>query len=357
MAFLFGDTFDHYATAELAQKWTQIITNNDGGSAVSANGRNGSSCYRSVRGAGGGVNNANRLAVTLGASGATCIVGLAFRCNGAFNLQTVGTTWGTATAALIAIRQGGTVHVWLRPNTNGTLSVYNGDGTLIGTTDAGMALSESVYAYIELKVLIHASAGTVDVRINGSSALSATGKDTQNTASATWDEVVIGPTNGVGVSFDFDDVMIMDGSGSLYNDLVGDHQGLYVPANAEGNHQDGTPSTGSDLAAVVDEASANGDTDYLTHDTVGHRASFTLATWPAAGDIGPIQVVAQARKEEEGAADVNLFVRVDSVDHDGADQGINTSYAIKRQIFEQDPENTAAWQAGTAPEIGVEKAA
>jgi hypothetical protein len=350
MATLFQDSFDHYATADLTEKWTQIIDDTGGNPTIGAWGRNGTNGLQLNI---GGAGRANRLGLTVPVSGATAIVQFGFRSPSAFSNLDVGTSATSINESrVLSLRQGGTTQVWFRINTNGTISAYQGS-TLLLTTD--VALQQNVYQYLKFKTLIDNSAGTVAIDVNGVTK-SATGLDTQVTGSATVDELVLGNLVGTGSQWQYDDFIVMDSTGSDYNDLIGDHRMLCCFVSAEGAHTDGTPSSGADRSLMVDETEADGDTTRNAKDTANQKDSFAIAGWPSTGLIGPIQVVGQARKEDEGAAQIALGVRVDGVDHDGTGQGLSTDYAMFREIFEEDPENTTAWAAGSPPELIDKKA-
>jgi hypothetical protein len=350
---LFLDSYDHYSTPALFEKWTQAgldagTADGAGGNAyaIAAVGRNGTNGFRIRAGTSGQRQSGPHL--TVAATGATAIWQFGFKSAIAFNVLLIGTTPGSD-ADLGGIRLSGTWQVWFRINANGTVSCYR-DSTLLGTTT--IALQQNVYALLEFKVLLHSSTGTVTIRINGAEALALTGQNTQGGASAAWDEFVTPSVEGVALAeWYWDDTIIMDGAGTAYNDLLGDNRVLACFVNGEGAHTDGTPSSGADRALMVDEVSADGDTTYNTKATTNQRDSFTIAGWPSAGLIGAIQLVGQARKDDEGSAEIALGVRVDGVDHDGTAQGLSTDYAMKRQIFEEDPENAAPWAAGSPPEL------
>jgi hypothetical protein len=351
MSVLHGDTFDFYST--LTQYWTQIYST--GGDAAptitAAMGLNGTYGVRWT-----GFNSRSRpLAITLAPTGAKCVIQTALYIGNTFSGMSVDTSDDpsstTTNAAIFYVRQGGATQIWLRVNTNGTLSLMRGS-TVLATSS--LALQQAAYHYFEAESVIANSGGTFIVKVDGTEFINFTG-DTQNTASATWDEVVLihiwAGNGGQTLDIRIDDVLIMDGDGSIYNGMIGDHEGRYCPALAEGAHTDGVPSSGADRALMVDEAPADGDTTYNTKSAAGEIDSFTVDNWPSSGPIGPVIAVAQQRKEDAGSATVKLGVRFSGTDHDGAEQGLATTYAIKKEIFEINPETAVAWVGGTAPEV------
>lgn len=373
MALLFLDSFDHYATADMASKWTQYVNTN-----VSA------TCKTSIAVVGARATSGLKLetATTTTAStgslnavpvmplpsGATHIVGFRFRSvtpfatlgNDTINSESYGSN-GVNNACLYAIRYLGTTQVWLRLETNGKLAVYRGS-TLLGTTSA--ALVQNVWQYIELKVLIHVSAGTVGIHIDGVSQLSLTSQNTRNHASvALWDEFRVGPiatsTSPAATNeWNIDDFYVADATGSDWNDFKGDIRVDAVFPTAEGNTSGYTCSTGSTHYTLVDEASANGDTDYNSAATVALKDTLNFPNVPVAGaTIYGLQICTQARKTDAGSAGSKSVTRIASTDYEGAEYAVSSGYSILREPQAVKPSDSTAWTdtAFNAAEFGYEK--
>lgn len=364
MAQLMLDSFDHYSNAELLQKWTQkILNNSDAANAVTAAvGARGTQGYVASRSAAGGANCGDKLLKTLIPGDSKCIVGFRFKCNGAFGSQNLQTTWNSTTQGICAILHLGIVHVWFRTNLDGTISAYKGDGTLLGTT--GAALTQGAFHYLEFKVVISDTVGTVDVRIDNVSALSLTGQDTRNGGTAdAWNAVGLGPAgiaSGAAAGLVFDDLYIADGAGSTWNDFMGDMRIDCSYPNADGTNSDFAPSTGTDDYAVVDEALANGDTDHLSSSTVDHKTTLNFPDAPVPGaDILGIQVVCQARKSDAGSAGHRALARISGTDYESAEVGLAASFLMIMSQFAVNPATSAAWTDAVfnGAEFGFKKSA
>lgn len=351
---LFLDSFDHYADADKASKWTQYVTSGTSAgsadttiAAVGARSTNGLR-MRTSTGIFTGCGSLNCVPSTPAPSGATLIVGFRYRCVTAFNLQTVGTDPEAFTAAnscLFACRLVGVTQWWVRVNTDGTLSVYRGT-TLLGTTSS--ALTQNVYAYVEIKVLLHASAGTVDVRFNGFSVLALTGVNTQNAGSSVWNEFRFGPFTNASVTnakeWNIDDLYVADASGSAWNDFKGDTRVDATFPNAAGNTSNFTRSTGSDQSATIDEAAANGDTDYNSSAVISDKDTLNFPNAPVPGaDIFGLQVVVQVRKTDAGAAGHKAVTRIAGTDYLGTEYGVPSAYAFIRQSWPVKPSDSTSW--------------
>jgi hypothetical protein len=195
------------------------------------------------------------------------------------------------------------------------------------------------------------------VRINGVEVLNATGLDTQySSASLTRACLSLGTAG----PFNIDDLAVLDNTGSLNNDFMGDVTISAVFPNGAGNSSQWTPSAGSNYDCA-NETSPNDDTDYNATSTVGNKDLYAFASAPAGADIRAVQVLAAVRKSAEGPGQVVLVTRSGGTDYDGATQGIGgTAYSYVREVLETDPGSgspLAAWtESGfNAAEFGIKK--
>lgn len=368
MALLFLDSHDHYATADLVSKYTQEVasflqalgtppTDTSGIAAIGRRGTNGLRLKIVTNDGGNQGSKAYRKVLSSPApSGATAIAGFSFRSVTAFNLLGTSTTQTTG-ACLFSFYKSGTSQIWFRLNTNGTIAAYRGT-TLLGTT--ANALTQNVEQYIELKVLLHGSTGTVTIHVDGIEWLALTGVNTQNAGVSTWDEIYRGPVTGASASgeWNFDDLYVADGSGASWNDFVGDVRIDAVLPTTNGTTRNFTPSTGTDDFAVVDEASANGDTDYVEASAVNDVVTMNFPNAPVTGaDIYGVQVVAQAKKTDAGAAGHKAVTRLGGVDYLGAEVGLGSTYQFLTQPWAVKPSDASPWTDTdfNAAEFGAKK--
>lgn len=361
MALCFLESFDHYATADQVGKWTQKGSGS-GGITIAAVGRRGGSGMKIAI---TGVNDnrtSDRVRIVLdqpAPSGDTFIIGLAFKSVTAFSLIS---HLFNEDNAIVNVYQGGSSQFWLRLNTNGTLSVLRGS-TVLGTSSS--ALTQNVFHYIELKVVIHDSAGTVDLRVDGVQTgwLTLTSQDTKATSSATWDELILGGIRTAGTSayeWDYDDIYVLDGTGTAaqWKAFKGDTRVDYRTLTANGANRAFTPSTGTDDFAVVDEAAVNGDTDYLTAAAAADKCSGVCQDAPVPGaEIYGIQIIAWGKKTDAGASGHKGLIRIGSTDYLGTERGLATSYSCKREPMDVSPATAVAFTESefNAAEIGAQK--
>jgi hypothetical protein len=342
MALLFMDSFDHYVTADLPTKWNST----SGTVAINATaGRRGGG---GVRIASGGL---AYLTKSLAPANNTLILGVAVK------LATV-----TGIAGLVDIYQSSTRQILCMCNASGGLEVRRDyyAGALLGT--AANAFSAGTYSYIEIKITIHASAGTVDVRVNGISAVSATGLNTSQSGVNAYTSINLGNNSGTGSTpqIDYDDLYIADSAGAApWNTFLGDCRvDARIPTGA-GATTGWTPSAGSNYQNV-DDATPNGDTDYNSTATVGLTDTFVTQDAPVVGaTIFGIQHCLSLKKMDAGTCSVAPVVRHSGTDYVGTDISPSTSYAYGLLVQQTNPGTGAPWtEAGfNAAEFGYKKTA
>lgn len=336
MSLLFMDGFDHYATGDILEKWTQIIGTGGNAYAIGAYGRNSSNGLR-VHSLNLAV--AERPSITLAPGDASFYIGFAFMPEP--NLADL-----TANH-IVQIGEGATAHVSLKLNTNGTLSVMRGTGggTTLGTT--AFALSENTYYYVEIGGSIHDTTGAVTVRVNGDPKLTLTSVDTRNGATGVWDYVAIGGldvvTNGDEAYWRFDDLYVCDGTGSApHNTFLGDVRVISILPDGAGATTQFTPSAGSNYQNV-DEATPDDDTTYNASNTAGHKDTYTYGNVGVAGTVHGVQACVSAKKTDAGTRTIAAVARPTSTDYDGTTQALGTTYTYYRQIWALNPATAAAW--------------
>lgn len=235
------------------------------------------------------------------------------------------------------------VQCYLATTAYGALRVTNGNGTVLAESAAGV-FRFGAWNYIEAKILVHASAGTITVKCNGATVITATGKDTQNqsTADVGWIRFAFpGET--------LDDVYICDTGGAQNNDFLGEVRVVTLLPQTDavggaGANTDFTPSTGTDHGALVDEATPNSDTDYLYSSTLNHADSWNYPALGYTGTIKGVRLNLFAKKADSGTRAIAALTRPASTNRLGDDNYLTTSYTYWSQQWELNPEDSAAWE-------------
>lgn len=208
MALLFMDSFDHYTIDEIPLKYERW--NGNGRSTIDVlYGRNGTKGIRHHANSGQGYMARSipaRDEIVIG--GAMQFHGTAYQPGGFYIGLYEG--WGGATA-----------HIDFRLNATGRIIITR-NGTTLATGTTIMPLDS--WVYIEIKVKIHDTAGTIDVHLNGAPEITATGLDTRNGGTSgviNWVMWQLAWADGGSWVF-FDDIYILDTTGTVNNDFLGD---------------------------------------------------------------------------------------------------------------------------------------
>lgn len=321
---LFMDGFDSYATADINKKWTTSA----GSAAIgAAAGRRSSGALVSA-----GTGNVTKSL----AAGASFVMGCAV------SVSSV----SASARALFQLTDAATLQCDLRINTDLTLSVTR-NGTALTNGTSVSALATGAFYYIEWKVTIADSIGASScvVKVNGATWITvATGQDTKNTANASANAVILGPSSSVTGTWTIDDFYICDQSGSApQNDFLGDCRIDTLLPNADGSNSAWTPSTGSSHYQLVDEATPN-TSDYVESNTVGQKDTWNFQDLAAVtGTIFGIQVNTAALKSDAGVRSIANTIKSGATNADGATVALSTSQLYQSDIWYQDPATSAAW--------------
>jgi hypothetical protein len=321
VALIFADGFDHYASGDILKKWS--VGSGTIGSSYKRNGANGLHNPGAPLGK-----------TLLTASGPTCIIGFAIRWSSFAGSQSV--------VACSDSNFSGNPQVVLCGNADGTLTARVGGvgGTVLGTT-SWVAIVNTWY-YLEIKVVINATTGSVQVRINGTSVLNVVNANTKFTANLTWNGIYLSVTGA-----DYDDIYVCDGTGTVNNDFLGDTRVETILPQADsvapGTNHGLTCSTGSDHGALVNEATPNDDTDYNSSATVGVKDTYRFAAMVNTGGIQGIQVLLDARKSDHALKQLAPVLRTNGIDYAGSTVDAPPSYVYATQLYQTNPNTNVPW--------------
>lgn len=239
---------------------------------------------------------------------------------------------------------------------NNKLRIKRGAVVILDTT--GVILTTDTWYHFEWKVLVHQSAGSYDIRIDGSSVLSASGLDTQDSDNAI-NFIRFGSQRSGGALTEalMDDLYILNSDGSVLNDFLGVNNvvRVYYP-DADAGPNQFTPSTGVDHYALVDETDED-FADYLDGVTATDREAFSMQP-VGSGTFKAVMQEALIKTNSSGVRNVRQVVESGVTTSNGTTKAIsdpNNPVALRR-ILETDPDTSLSWtEAGiNAAEFGVE---
>lgn len=327
----FVDSFDHYQTAHIAQKWTTVPFTP---AIVAAAGSCGSQGMRFTAFS----------QVVKGLPFATTTVGFGHRL--LINTCAVGVQIGLGGIGHATAR-----HVMMFRNYDGSLTVFRNDAlngltlTALGSTAADVVRVGDAY-YVEMKASIHGSTGTVLVKVNGVQVLSLTNQNTLG-ASAAVTSFWMGHEAGNGNSeWDIDDLYVFDSAAGQVSDLIGPQRAEFLKTDGDGVYASNFSLVGAATRweAVRDATGPDGDTSYLQSATVNHKNTSTLQdTGLPAGTIYGVQALLNARLTDAGFRGLTPLLRQGGSDHLGTEQYPGSSYRYLHEVFETDPDTGLAW--------------
>jgi hypothetical protein len=276
---------------------------------------------------------------SIGGTEDTVITGFAFR----------PVTNSNGTSQFMALYEGTTLHVDLRISTGA--GSYDLSATMNGTplgSTVTAAFTDNVWHYVEVKCLIHDTAGTLEVRINGVAVLNLTSQDTKNGGTGFIDRIQLGvtanPANGNDYDFDYDDWYICDDTGSLNNNFLGDIRVAALFPSGAGTTTQWTPSAGSNFQNL-EEVGPDGDTTYNSETTASDIDLFAMDNLPTnATTVAGIKEIAYHRKDDAGVRTLRHVVRTGATNYEGSDISVSDSYTYTGvALRETNPNTTVAW--------------
>ena len=278
---------------------------------------------------------------------ATFIVGAAI-------LATV--SGGTRTG-VIALRgdDAATSHLTVDLTSTGQLRIMRG-AVELAITDPN-TVPTGVWTYVELYATLSDTVGVVKLAVNGTTIVNLTNQDTKNAGTATvFDTVDFDPSAG---DFNYDDVYVANGAGTVNNDLLGDMRVYAVLPTGNGTHSQMTGSDGNstDNYLLVDEATPNDATDWVEGDAAGTKDTYLFADLPTAtGVVRGVEVRAHAAKSDVGDKTVAVVHKQGAVETVGTAQVLSTTYDTYPQLWETDPSDSIAWTVAkvNSSEFGVQ---
>ena len=319
MALVFVDSFDHYATADILDKWTADA--GSGSAAITSAGRFGSrlTCASSAT----AVNGVNLTVASL----ATYVVGFAFKYSSLLSGDLI----------FAAFLDSGTSHIDLRLTNVGQIKLTR-NGTAL-TTGATVLAADTWY-YLELKFTI-SDTGTYEFKINGVAEFSSGSADTRNGANASVNTIQLRGGALSTQTMSFDDLYVLDTTGGApTNDFLGDIRVEALQASGNGNSSqfDGSDGNSTDNYLLVDETTPDSDTTYVESPDVGDKDTYAFDdVTPSTGTVYGVQILPFCRKTDAGARSICSVARLSGTETDSSDKVLSTSYTYMPDIRETKP--------------------
>ena len=336
MTTLWADGFDSNSTTDLAYDYTGspaqltfVAGRRSSGYAV----RTTSYAYNLVR------------ALATGKS--TLFISVAMR---------ITTDAGASSQEFLQFLEGATNHVTLRLNSSRQIESCRGLSTVLGTSSA---LPSAVWCWFQVKIVVHDTAGVVEIRDStGAVLLNLTGVDTRNAGSTGLiNTIKIGPTEtSPSYRLEFDDLHIWDDTGSVCNTFTTETRVDALRPSGAGDVTQFTPSTGANYTCV-DEVAAS-TTDYVESATAAQQDLYAFTDLPHTPvNIYGVLRTAVATKDDVGTRSIKLLTKCASAVSAGADKALSFgSYVRLADTIDVYPNTSVAWttSALNASQFGFE---
>jgi len=332
MALLWMDGFDHYSSSQILRMYDE-----SGSVEIGTTARTGAQGLRAY---------SNNTAKYLGVNAGTLIVGAAVY----VALDTF-PNWDPANSTLFRFFDGTTQQCQVLLGPEGQIRLYR--GTTVVDESPKYVYSLRQWFYIEVKVAFSPTAGSWELRINSQTVRAASGLNTIQSGNNYANRLVLGAGNG-NYSW-IDDLYVCDTTGTQNADFLGDIKVVTIYPNGDGSNTGWAPSTGAAHYAVVDEAPANDDADYLYTSSAGATDTENFQDITLTGSILAVLQVACLRKDDAGSREAALICRRGATDYEGPQVALGNSYTYLKQIRETDPATGAAWTVAglNAAEFGA----
>jgi hypothetical protein len=234
----------------------------------------------------------------------------------------------------------------IRMEAGGRLSlIQSNNNALIATSASEVWQGPGIWRYIELKM--NTATGQAEVRSDEVTVVNGV-----LPVSASVSSIII---HEQGNSSTVDDIYILDDTGSVNNTFLGDVRVQTLLPMADGTHADMTPSTGSSHFALVDEPAPN-TTDFVSSSIVGAMDTYQFqGLSPNTASVYGLEVANYSHKDATGPAGLANVVRVGSTDYVSGSVQLSASWAVSRNLMEQNPATGSVWAPSdvNSAEFGV----
>lgn len=206
--------------------------------------------------------------------------------------------------------------------------------------------------YIEAKMYSHATAGTIDVRINGCPVLSLTSQNTLHATGVATELVQYGTDYPVYRKQNaiLDDFYVCDSTGADNNDFLGPVIVRTLFPDGDDTAQfavTGNANYSTHYEQLNDDHESYPTTDYVEDGTTGNRDIYTLDN--STDNFATIYGVIGwgYAKYTSGAINYRLVADSNGTENESSNIAASSDWHYDRHVLETDPDTSAAWTDST----------
>ena len=227
-------------------------------------------------------------------------------------------------------------------------------GTTVLATSGVLAPSASVWHHLQVKIVVHNTAGSVELRIDGATSASflATGINTRNgTADFFANSVSLQGTTPA--SDICDDFYVFNDQGIAPNDWQGVVWGVQQRPNSD-IAVTWSRNTGLHNFEAVHDTNQDGDTSYVSDNVLNHIDQYgvdPLATEPLTTIA--VTLTYMARMDDAGPHQVTAQLISGGTTDELPVTTLTNNYVIKQKVYPQDPNTNALWAAANVDALNL----
>jgi hypothetical protein len=258
------------------------------------------------------------------------------------------TTGLGAQTPTIALRDGSNnIMFTLWVTTTGAIVVSSGTnptGAVLGQS-AGPVLAANGWYHIELKFVVSATVGSVEVRVEGVAAINATALNTGSTSIAQFSFGRYAFGSGTNNHY-YKDLVVWNSSGTANNDFLGSVI-VYELTTTSDTTLGGWTSTDANGYSVLDNNPPD-NAHYISGDSSPPASAvFGLSDLPATvTSVKGLITRVRAAKTDGGDGKMKITMRSGASNAAGSDRPITSAQTYWSDVCEQDPATAAAWLPG-----------
>lgn len=234
---------------------------------------------------------------------------------------------------------------------SGYLEVYKTEAINSGDLLARSAtpvIVANAWQHVETKIHFDAAVGTVEVRVNGVTAITASGLDTSPTGNLCQN---VGPgylaSGDTGPYLYTKDHIIWDGSGALNNDFFGTCRVVDMTPDADIS-LNWALTGGASGFSILDVAPPN-DANYIASASGVAAYVASLSDLPIdVTTVKALQTVYRSDKSDAGDGNVQASLISSGTTGDGTDRPQTTAFTFYSDPYDADPHTSAGWTVAAA---------
>lgn len=229
---------------------------------------------------------------------------------------------------------------------NGQLLLYSDNNTTLLGSYSIPSFSTANWYYVELGGFISGS-GSVEVRLDGATAISASNVNTQHGTIPTVNNILLGVTaNGGSLQVSASDWYVCDtsGSNSLTNTFLGDIRIVSLIPSQSGDQNDFMPLSASSALMIDDANQPDGDSTFVSASARNSMDLYKMTQYTgSATTVYGVAVNTYAKRTDSGRRELVLAIKSGSNISYSPSQSISFNYGWNSYGFDINPATSAPW--------------